>query len=256
MASSRRPRSSITSLAPRSLRTFRALARVRGAFPLVATSAGNNSFRAVFVGSPEVAPAALRTPIRARLSTLRNRLPATINSGQTHLTLVLGGTSVGRRVFRSHSLRSRRTLLQGGSALLQFERSVPSGFSDAQLFVKILAELAQPLPGFKLSASFVSFPPNNPEFPLKESVAIRRVTENALIAPTGGTEPRVQVRAQVLNSWQQSLSVPRTLVTRVASPLITSVATPVHSLLPGVALPARHVLAVLGLLIHTRSTNF
>jgi len=200
MASSRRPRSSITSLAPRALRTFRALARVRGAFPLAATSAASNSFRAVFVGSPEVAPAALRTPIRARLSTLRNRLPASINPAQTELTLVLGATSVGRRVFRSHSLRSRRTLLQGGSALLQFERLIPSGFSDAQLFAKILAELSKPLPGFKPSASFVSFPPNNPEFPLKESVSIRRVTENSAVVPTTITEPRVQVRAQVLNS--------------------------------------------------------
>jgi hypothetical protein len=46
----------------------------------------------------------------------------------------------------------------------------------------------------------VSFPPNNPEFPLKESVAIRRVTENSAVVPTTITEPRVQVRAQVLDS--------------------------------------------------------
>jgi len=252
MASSRRPRSSTTSLAPRSLRTFRALARVRGAFPLADVSAVTAdtvpaSLRLVLVGAPDATPAALRSSIRARQTLLDTVLTA---STAIKLQFIPGAGSLGRRVFRSRSLSDRRTLLQGGSAILQF--SVPmstAGLSGLKL-TKFLAEAVRPFPGFNPVAYLLALPVSGST--RSTAVSIHRL--GSLVAtPIIGDAPHLQILAQLGGLLGHGMQVPLTLPTRVATPLLRRRAIPAVQVTTPMALPALCVLDALTVFIRRKT---
>jgi hypothetical protein len=253
MASSRRPRSSTTSLAPRSLRTFRALARVRRAFPLIdavapVAAVNQKNLRLVLVGSPDTTPAALRSSLRRRQSLMAELFPG---ANGISLQFTPGAGSLGRRVFRSRSLSERRTLLQGGGAILQFNIPRPSiGFTGVQR-TKILAEAVRPFPGFNPVAYRLSYPGYT-----NQSVSVSRHRVGTSISPTPVVEgaSRTQVLSQLRILIGRSLSLPLTLSTRVSAPLIHSIDASAARLISPISAPATQVLLVLAAFIH-RSTS-
>jgi len=246
MASSRRPRSSTTSLAPRSLRTFRALARVRGAFPLADLSAVSygstqSSLRLVLVGSPDATPAALRSSLRARQALLNGVLSTT---AAVKLEFVPGAGSLGRRVFRSRSLSDRRALLQGGTAILQLTVPRPTaGFTGSQR-TNFLAEAIRPFPGFNPVAYLLALPAAGSV--RSTSAAISRVGPISSIE----NRPQLKVVTQLNGILVRGLQLPLTLPTRVITPLIHTVNVPALRVVPPVVTPAMHVLGVLNTFVN------
>ena len=252
MASSRRPRSSTTSLAPRSLRTFRALARVRRAFPLidVAADTGQTRLRMVLVGSPDATPAALRSSIRVRQALLDTVLSTT---SAVKLQFIPGAGSLGRRVFRSRSLADRRTLLQGGSAILQF--NVPrstAGLSGLKL-TKFLAEAVRPFPGFNPVAYLLALPAVGST--RSTSVSIHRVGLSAVPTPSVDNAPQFKILTQLGGRLGQSLQVPLTLSTRAVTPLLQSRTTPATYVVTPTAIPALRILEVLTVFVGRRAVQ-
>ena len=254
MASSRRPRSSTTSLAPRSLRTFRALARVRGAFPLTdtlprASAVHQKNLRLVLIGSPDTTPAALRPSLRRRQSLMTG-----LFSGSIEVTLQFtpGAGSLGRRVFRSRPLSERRTLLQGGGAILQFNIPRPSsGFTGSQR-TKLLAEAVRPFPGFNPVAYILSYPAM--DITQGASISIQRVGTTHSPTPIVNENPHVQILHQLGSRVGRGLSYPRNLSTQISLPRIRSRAVPSIRLIAPIAVPAFQILAILSIFV-SRATS-
>lgn len=254
MASSRRPRSSTTSLAPRSLRTFRALARVRRAFPLIDTVApvaavNQKNFRLVLVGSPDTTPAALRSSLRRRQSLMTELFPG---ASGISLQFTPGAGSLGRRVFRSRSLSDRRTLLQGGGAILQFNIPRPSvGFTGVQR-TKILAEAVRPFPGFSPVAYRLSYPGDTNQ---SVAVSMHRVGTSTSLTPVIEGAPHTQVLSQLKTLIGRSLSLPLTLSTQISAPLIYSIDMAAVRLISPISVPAMQVLMVLATFVRRSASR-
>ena len=252
MASSRRPRSSTTSLAPRSLRTFRALARVRGAFPLTdaAVDVNQTSLRMVLVGSPDATPAALRSSIRVRQALLDTVLSTT---SAVKLQFVPGAGSLGRRIFRSRSLADRRTLLQGGSAILQFNVPRSTANLSGLKLTKFLAEAVRPFPGFNPVAYLLALPAADSS--RSASVSIHRVGSSGIPTPTVDDAPHLRILTRLNDLLGQNLQVPLTLPTRTVVPLLHSRVVPaIHTVTPA-TIPALHILRALAAFIQRKTAQ-
>jgi hypothetical protein len=252
MASSRRPRSSTTSLAPRSLRTFRALARVRGAFPLtdVTVDTSQTSLRMVLVGSPDATPAALRSSIRARQALLDTVLSTT---SAVKLQFIPGAGSLGRRIFRSRSLADRRTLLQGGSAILQF--NVPratAGLSGLKL-TKFLAEAVRPFPGFNPVAYLLALPAVDSS--RSTSASVHRVGSSSIPTPIIDDTPHLRILTRLNGLLGQNLQVPLSLPTRTVVPLLNTRAVPAVYTVTPATIPALYVLGALAIFVRRKAAQ-
>ena len=253
MASSRRPRSSTNSLAPRALRTFRALSRIRGAFPLSrVTRVGGSTFRIVLIGSLDATPASLRAAIGVRTEQLRSRMKDRCAIENIAVSLLPGVSSLGRRVFSSRSFRNRRSLLEGGSALLQVTRPRPiDGLKDREL-AALLKEACHPLPGFVPTAYVLSLPSNVAGTGGPVAVTAHRFIP-VLPAVVGGVEPRVAVLSALMSHRHSALQVPLTLSSRVAAPLIQNVSAVARATRRPRPLPAFFVLGAIAALVKVRS---
>jgi hypothetical protein len=255
MASSRRPRSSTTSLAPRSLRTFRALARVRGAFPLidVPTSVATphlTSLRLVLVGSPEATPAALRPSLRARQAALSSIFPSIAT---VKLQFVPGAGSLGRRVFRSRPLSERRALLQGGGAILQISVSrSATEFSGPQV-TRLIAEATRPFPGFNPVAYLLALPAA--QSVRSTSVYIQRIERTSRATVVVDSDPYVRIAARVSGLLGQGLRLPVNLTTQIATPLIHSIKVPAVKAVSPRTAPALLILGILATLVSKLSMS-
>ena len=256
MASSRRPRSSTTSLAPRSLRTFRALAQVRGAFPLtrdvLASAADASTFHLILIGSPEATPAALRAPIRARLLRLTARRQPIRKNGRVEVRFIPGAASLGHRIFRSGSLRSLRTLLQGDTAILQIKAARPVEAANSVALSRFVDEACRAFPGFTPSGYRLALPSLTVGSNVIASFSIRR---SPTFEFSANENPQVKVLSSLVGLLGQSLAFPIRLSRHVGIPLVSTGPSVARTLMLPRAVPALYVLNAINAIIRTRSLS-
>jgi len=258
MASPRRPRSSTTSLAPRSLRTFRALSRVRRAFPFIKPPVASvkpaiGRLKLVLIGSLNVSPAALRSALRARLILLESTRGVIPGANSSKLELIPGASSLGRRVFRSRALLDLRTLLEGNSAILQLSRPRANVTPNGAKLAALIAEALRALPGFNPSAYLLALPSQSSS--AEAPVRVRRVSGTSSFPTLQPGSPHVAVVASLSNRLRQGLQTPLTLPIRVGTPLIrVRGVAPIIVPIP-IRLPGLHVLATLSALIAIKAAR-
>jgi len=254
MASSSRPRSSNMSLTPRALRTFRALTRRREAFPLSVDSgsADISTLRLVLIGSPSRTPAELRVPLQIRLTNLRQRTPNPAISSNRSVKFTPGATALGRPLFRSPHLRHLRTLLQGGSALLEFSRDSPKTLLTSNLISALLKEATRPIPGFKPTAYLLSLPNGGSTAGYSRSIETRRSFTDELFPQKPTEDPYLAVIAFINTSRVNSVALPISLATNIGKSLTTTRSLPRTSPIKLLPFPRVSLLAVLEVLVKKR----
>ena len=224
MAPSSRPRSFNTSLTPRALRTFRALTRRREAFPLRVDSGSADiaTLRLVLVGFPSRTPAELRVPLQIRLTNLRKLAPNSTISNNRSIKFTPGATALGRPLFRSPQLRHLRNLLQGGSALLEFNIDSPKLFVNHSLVSSLLVEARQPIPGFKPTAYLLSLPNSGATAGFNRSVEARRNSPEELFPQKVVENPRLSVISLINAMRAKSVTLPISLPSKIGGALVST----------------------------------
>ncbi len=254
MASSSRPRPSNTSLTPRALRTFRALTRRREAFPLRVDSGSVDTaaLRLVIVGSPSRTPAELRVPLQLRLNHLRKLAPNSAVSGNRSIKFTPGATALARPLFRSPQLRQLRNLLQGGSALLEFNRDSPKTFITHGLLSSLLAEARQPIPGFKPTAYLLSLPNSGSTAGFNRNVEVRRNSSEQLPVTKFVDNPYLSM-ISVMNAIRaKSIALPISLSSQIGIAITATRVRPTTRPIKVLPLPMVSLLSTLDILVKQR----